>query len=309
MIEPDVIGERKSSNHTPTIALGLAALLLLVVGGLSYRDSVRSNLEKEYAEKEARLMQRLGGPVPAAATAANTPVNPAGNVPARGTTVLYDAQGNPVYLTGAQPVAAAPSNPPVAQAGSPVGLQAEANLPAPEDPDILRLQQSLDQARQQGAATEQRFNQLAGSGDPLAAEAGAISAAGANAPAAGGNATITSELPDFLRVAVENPPGGNPEIEARLARVRSQVTSAPSLGKVTGYDKDWGIVTFNAGAGQGVRIDQRFAVRRGSEILGWVKVNEVLEDEAIATLVTKNADSETAVKPDVGDDLIDFELF
>jgi hypothetical protein len=68
-------------------------------------------------------------------------------------------------------------------------------------------------------------------------------------------------------------------------------------------------VTFDAGIGQGVRIDQRFAVRRGSEILGWVKVNEVLEDEAIATLVTKNADSDTAVKPDVGDDLIDFELF
>jgi hypothetical protein len=309
MIEPDVIGERKSSNHTPTIALGLAALLLLVVGGLSYRDSVRSNLEKEYEEREARLMQRLG--VPAPASVAGNPAAPTAGAaaPAPGTTVLYDAQGNPVYLTGTQPAAPASSNPPAAPAGAPGGLQVEATLPAPEDPDILRLQQSLDQARQQGAATEQRFNQLAGSGDPLAAEADAISAAGANAPAAGGNATITSELPDFLRVAVENPPGGNPEIEARLARVRSQVTSAPSLGKVTSYDKDWGIVTFNAGAGQGVKIDQRFAVRRGTEILGWVKVNEVLEDEAIATLVTKNADSDTAVKPDVGDDLIDFELF
>jgi hypothetical protein len=309
MIEPDVIGERKTSNHTPTIALGLAALLLLVVGGLSYRDSVRSNLEKEYEEKEARLMQRLG--VPAPASVAGNPAAPTAGAaaPAPGTTVLYDAQGNPVYLTGTQPAAPASSNPPAAPAGAPAGLQVEATLPAPEDPDILRLQQSLDQARQQGAATEQRFNQLAGSLDPLAAEADAISAAGANAPAAGGNATITSELPDFLRVAVENPPGGNPEIEARLARVRSQVTSAPSLGKVTGYDKDWGIVTFNAGAGQGVKIDQRFAVRRGTEILGWVKVNEVLEDEAIATLVTKNADSDTAVKPDVGDDLIDFELF
>lgn len=313
MIEPDVIGERKSTNHTPTIALGLAALLLLVVGGLSYRDSVRSNLEKEYAEKEARLMQRLGLPVETAApaTAAGNPAaNPAANTPPPGTTVLYDAKGNPVYLTGAQPAApATAAAPPVASAAAPGGLQVEAGLPAPEDPDILRLQQTLNQARQQGAATEQRFNQLAGSGDPLAAEANAISAAGADATAAGGNATITSELPDFLRVAVENPPGGNPEVEARLARVRTQVTSAPSLGKVTSYDKDWGIVTFNAGAGQGVKIDQRFAVRRGSEILGWVKVNEVLEDEAIATLVTKNADSDTAVKPEIGDDLIDFELF
>lgn len=306
MIEPDVIGERKSTNHMPTIALVLAAVLLLVVGGLSYRDSVRSNLEKEFAEREARLMQRLGLPTDPVAG----PANPAPAAPAvaPGTTVLYDAQGNPVYLSGTQPVAA--NNPaPVAPAANPEGLRVESTLPAPEDPDITRMAQTLAQARQQGAATEQRFNQLAGSGDPLAAEADAIAAAGAAAGAAGGNATITSELPEFLRVAVENPPGGNPEIEARLSRVRSQVTAAPSLGKVTSYDKDWGIVTFNAGSGQGVKIDQRFAVRRGSEILGWVKVNEVLEDEAIATLVTKNADIEAAVKPDIGDDLIDFELF
>ncbi len=138
------------------------------------------------------------------------------------------------------------------------------------------MQQSLDQARQQGAATEQRFNQLAGSGDPLAAEAGAISAAGANAPGRGGQCHDHFRIARFPPRCRGESPGGNPEIEARLARVRSQVTSAPSLGKVTGYDKDWGIVTFNAGAGQGVKVDQRFAVRRGSEILGWVKVNEVL---------------------------------
>jgi hypothetical protein len=263
-------------------------------------------------------MQRLGegdpgvpvaSPADTSTVSPSAPANAPGTAPAPGTTVLYDAQGNPVYLTGARPAAPAPATPPVAPSGSSDGLQVEADLPEPEDPEILRMRQSLNQARQQGAATEQRFNQLAGSGDPLAAEASAIAAAGTNAPAAAGNATITSELPDFLRVAVQNPPGGNPEIEARLARVRSQVTSAPSLGKVTSYDKDWGIVTFDAGAGQGVRIDQRFAVRRGSEILGWVKVNEVLEDQAIATLVTKNADSDTAVKPGIGDDLIDFELF
>jgi len=91
--------------------------------------------------------------------------------------------------------------------------------------------------------------------------------------------------------------------------MRSQVLAAASLGKVTSYDKDWGIVTFNAGAAQGVKKDQRFAVRRGSEVLGWVKVDQVEEDQSIAVLVTKNRESDTAVKPDVGDDLIDFELF
>lgn len=310
MIEPDVIGERKPTNHTPTIALGLAALLLLVVGAMSYRDSVRSSLEKEFAEKENRLMERMGlpaapvaaeaqpgaAPRPAAAPApAPAAVPPA---PASGATVLYDALGNPVYLSGTQPAAPATT----------AGLQAEASLPAPEDPDIARLQRTLDQVRAKGQSTEQRFNELAGSGDPLASEAAAMSASGAGG-GKGGNATISSDLPDFLRVAVENPPGGNPEVEARLSRVRAQVMAAPSLAKVTSYDKDWGIVTFNAGSGQGVKVDQRFAVRRGGEILGWVKVNEVLAEEAIATLVTKNADSDTAAKPGVGDDLIDFELF
>lgn len=313
MIEPDVIGERKPTNHTPTIALGLAALLLLVVGALSYRDSVRSSLEKEYAEKENQLRERMG--LPSAPTAAEAqseaaprpsvtalaPAPPPSAVPpapANGATVLYDAQGNPVYLSGTRPAAPATT----------AGLQAEAGLPAPEDPDIARLQRTLDQVRAKGQSTEQRFNELAGSGDPLAAEAAAMSASGAGG-GEGGNATISSDLPDFLRVAVENPPGGNPEMEARLSRVRAQVMAAPSLAKVTSYDKDWGIVTFNAGSGQGVKVDQRFAVRRGGEVLGWVKVNEVFADEAIATLVTKNADSDTAVKPGVGDDLIDFELF
>ena len=91
--------------------------------------------------------------------------------------------------------------------------------------------------------------------------------------------------------------------------MRDQVRAAPSLAKVTSYNKDWGIVTFNAGAGQGVKVDQRFAVRRGSDILGWIKVDQVEADQSIAVLVTKNRDSDTSVKPDVGDDLIDFELF
>ncbi len=57
---PDDLGERRQVNHTPTIALSIAAILLLIVGALSYRDFVRTSLEKEFAEKEARMMQRQG---------------------------------------------------------------------------------------------------------------------------------------------------------------------------------------------------------------------------------------------------------
>jgi hypothetical protein len=297
MIGPDDFGDRRSANHTPTIALSIAAVLLLIVGAMSYRESVRSGLEKEFAEKEARLMQRQGlAPVAAVPGAPAPAAAPAG-------TVLYDAQGNPVYLTGVPPTAAPAPAPAMVPAANAAALQVESTLPAPEDPDIARFQQSLDQARQQSQITDQRFNQIAGADTPSAPPLNP-------APdGATGSAEITAELPAFLREAVNNPPGGNPEMEARLDRMRSQIVAAASLGKVTSYDKDWGIVTFNAGAAQGVKKDQRFAVRRGSEVLGWVKVDQVEEDQAIAVLVTKNRDSDTALKPDVGDDLIDFELF
>lgn len=295
MIGPDDIGERRPANHTPTIALSLAAILLLVVGAMSYRDFVRDRLEREYEEKEARLLERHGITPPApAATAEAAAASPAN--PAPGTTVLYDAQGNPVYLSSA-PSGGAPT-----AAVTPPPTVVTTDLPEPEDPEIARLRQSLEAASQQGRRTEQRYNELAG---------GEFSSTPVTPPPAPGtgNTEITSELPEFLRNAVVNPPGGNPEVEAQLARVRTQVMSAPSLAKVTSYDKEWGIVTFDAGIEQGVKKDQRFAVRRGADILGWVKVDEVQANEAIAVLVTKNADIETALKPDVGDDLIDFELY
>lgn len=327
MMGPDDIGERRQVNHTPTIAISIAAILFLIVAALSYRDFVRNSLEKEFAEKEARLMQRQGGygnltPAQQALQAQQAPqgqpvqgqvymqngiaVNaqgiplsqqggfqnqaPVGFQPPAN--VQYDAQGNPI--------AAAPAIPP--------GYQETGTLPVPNDPELENIRASLDQAREQSRLTEQRYNQLAGNVDSQAREAAAMAENASNTAAAGSTA-ITEELPDFLRNAVENPPGGNPEIEQRLDRMRQQVAAAPSLGKVTSYDKDWGIVTFNAGAGQGVKVSQRFAVRRGSDILGWIKVDEVQDDQSIAVLVTKNRESDTAAKPEVGDDLIDFELF
>ncbi len=64
MMGPDEIGERRQMNHTPMIALGAIAVLLLIVCAMSYRDYLRASLEKEfaeeYAEKEEQLMQRNG---------------------------------------------------------------------------------------------------------------------------------------------------------------------------------------------------------------------------------------------------------
>lgn len=287
-------GEQKKVNHTPTIALGLAAVLLLIVGAMSWSDFQRKKFEKEFAEKEAMMMQRYG-------YSNNMPQGQPG-YPPQGQ--MNAQQGFPQQAPVQQP---APQPQPQNYQPSPgllqsaAEMQVEAALPSPIDPEVEQIRESLDQARQQTQRTDERYRDITGDVDVKAREAAQLET--------GGIGDLSAELPDFLKNALESPPGGNPEVEARLARLREQVRNAPSLATVTSYDKEWGVVTFNAGAKQLVKPEQRFAVRRGTDILGWVKVDQVDDNQSIAVLVTKNRDIDTALKPEVGDDLIDFELF
>lgn len=285
------LGERRQVNHTPTIALGIAALLLLIVGAMSYRDFVRTSYEKEYAEKERQLLARHGYAVAPFATNGQQAIQ--GQAPNYQTATGQQPQASSVQPAPVQPQPAA-VNPALAQNAA--NMQIESTLPTPDDPELDSIRNSLEQVREQSRRTEEQFLDITGN-------AGRSVDSGVQAAA-----EITEELPDFLREAVENPPGGNPEVEERIARMRNQVLQAPALARVTSFDNDWGIVTFNAGLSQNVKKNQRFAVRRGADILGWIKVDEVQQNQSIAVLVT-NRDDETVQKPDVGDDLIDFELF
>jgi len=305
MMGSEELGEQKQVNHTPTIALGIAALLLLIVGAMSYKDYVRRSLEKEYAEKEKVMMERAGY-VPVGTT--NTPyihqsqltqqpVTPA-TVPA------VTAAQNPVTsgaAATAQPANTQPAGSNIA-AVDPQRIPEQSDLPVPNDPEIQAMKNSLDEVKKQAEATANRYGELAG--NSASALQDSASRAGNSASAA-----ITEELPDFLRNATENPPGGNPEVNERLARLKQQVRVAPSLGKIISYDNLWGIVVFDAGSDNGVKKDERFAVRRGDDILGWVKVDEVEKTQAIARLLTKKRDSDTDLNPEAGDDLIAFELY
>ena len=276
MIAPEEFGEKKSVNHTPTIALTVAAVLLLIVGALSYRDYVRNSLEKEYAEKERMMMARHG-----------YAVQPAPD--------QQGQQGQQMLMQQNQ-LNPGVNDAMIAQQAANMGV--ENSLPQAADPEIQSISSSLQQIREQSERTEQQYNNLVSSVDDRVKQA----VAGADEP-------ITSELPDFLKEAVADPPGGNPSLQTNMEKMRDKVRAAPSLARVTGYDRNWGIVTFNAGAGQGVKKDQRFAVRRGDIILGWVKVDEVQATSSIAVLVTRNKNIDTAKKPAAGDDLINFELF
>lgn len=304
---PEDFGETKKVNHTPTIALALAAVLLLIVGAMSWSDFQRKKLEKEFAEKESQMMQRFGygnsmNPQQPMMQGQQPGYAPPGGYPGAVNGQGFQQQQAPVApQQQPQQQFAQPSQPSPGLLQSAAEMQVESSLPRPVDPEIAQIQDSLDQARQQTQRTDQRYRDLTGDVDEKAMEAAEAERRGIG--------DLNTELPDFLKNAVENPPGGNPEVEERLARMREQVRNAPSLATVTSFDSEWGVVTFNAGSKQLVKPEQRFAVRRGTDILGWVKVDQVEENESIAVLVTKNRDSDTARKPEVGDDLIDFELF
>lgn len=299
MMAPEEFGEKKSVNHTPTIALTVAAVLLLIVGALSYRDYVRNSLEKEYAEKERMMMARHGYAVQPA-PGQQIPLQQQADVQFQNN--YTPAQPDPQGQQGQQMLMQQNQLNPgvndamIAQQAANMGV--ENSLPQAVDPEIQSISSSLQQIREQSERTEQQYNNLvSGVDDRLKQEVD-----GADEP-------ITSELPDFLKEAVADPPGGNPSLQTNMEKMRDKVRAAPSLARVTGYDRNWGIVTFNAGAGQGVKKDQRFAVRRGDIILGWVKVDEVQATSSIAVLVTRNKNIDTAEKPAAGDDLINFELF
>ena len=296
MMAPEEFEEKKSVNHTPTIVLTVAAVLLLIVGALSYRDYVRNSLEKEYAEKERMMMARHGYAVqPAPGQQVPSPQQAEVQFQNNYAPAQLDQQGEQMLMQQNR-LTPGVNDTMIAQQAANMGV--ENSLPQPADPEIQSISSSLQQIREQSERTEQQYNNLVSGVDDRVKQA-----------VAGTDQPITSELPDFLKEALADPPGGNPSLQTNIEKMRDKVRAAPSLARVTGYDRNWGIVTFNAGAGQGVKKDQRFAVRRGDIILGWVKVDEVQATTSIAVLVTRNKNIDTAEKPAAGDDLINFELF
>lgn len=304
-MDSEEMGERRQVNHTPAIALGIAAVLLLIVGAMSYSDFVESEFEKEYKEKERQLLLRNGyqvAPIPNMQNQLQQPYPQNGLYP-------QQPQQQVANQVPQQPLQQqAPVNQQLAQnngglAQNAANLNVESALPIPNDPEIDAIRNSLDQVRKQEEQTEQRYRDLSDGVDILAENAKD------QLDNTGGIGDLSTDLPNFLRNAVENPPGGNPEIEAEMARMRERVTRAPTLAQVTSVDMKFGFVTFNAGVSQQVAVEQRYAIRRSGEIVGWVRVEEVHPNEAIAKLESEHDESTTSVRPAVGDDLIPFQAF
>lgn len=109
--------------------------------------------------------------------------------------------------------------------------------------------------------------------------------------------------------AAETAPPPPVQTAAEIAALEEQVRRQPALAKVLAYDPEWAVLVLNSGAESNIKPEMRLAVRRGAEILGFIKVTEVEANQSIAELMSHNKFSPTARKPQPGDDIIAFNLF
>jgi hypothetical protein len=105
--------------------------------------------------------------------------------------------------------------------------------------------------------------------------------------------------------AVSLPPGMNPaDLSPPPPTTPRQrmIAAAPVLAKVTEYQKEFGFVVINAGSKRKLEKDMTFAIRRGSAIIGRIKVTEVNDEGSVADLPVDTVPAGVIIE--VGDEVI-----
>jgi hypothetical protein len=295
-------------NTASMIALIVAGLVLLVVGGNSYNNYLKAQYEKEYgilpkdrkpavpvagaeqAKQSSQPGQAAGGNV---VTSTLDPGNaPPLAVSQTGPSSPYPPvdQTQPNYRTEGSPAAA--------------GGQAAAGAMPSADPEIAQLQARLKAAEQETLLYQQKMRQMS-SGEaantPVAvpAESGSLREVMGEKGQAGASPTL------FPKQGEASDSGQ----AAATAEFEKQIKEAAAVGKVADFNAEWGFVQIDAGKDRNIKEGSKFAVRRGVSIVGYVKVTEVSDKTSIAELTSRNKFSETARKPKPGDDLITWPLF
>lgn len=144
------------------------------------------------------------------------------------------------------------------------------------------------------------FGPMGEQNDGADADAGGIST-GASSADAPPSAPGDAGAPDAA--------GGPVQSEAEIAAMAEQVKRQPALAKVIDFDPEWAILVISGGAESNISPEMRLAVRRGDQIVGFIKVTEVEQNQSVAELMSRNKFSPTARKPQPGDDVIAFNLF
>lgn len=81
-----------------------------------------------------------------------------------------------------------------------------------------------------------------------------------------------------------------------------QIAAAPSLAEVKHYEKDYGFVAITAGTARKIEIGMGFAIRRGNAIIARVKVTEVEDGSAVASVDSRSVPPGVIIE--VGDEVI-----
>ncbi len=279
MIGPEDIHETPKMNQTPILILGIASLLLVIVGFISYRDYVNAKADDRIRKVEEKLSQLVSAQPPVAPTS----INPA-----------------PTSINPAPPVI----NPEIEELRrqlEAMKVQAESIKVQTEKNKQLVEENSMKMDRVLSAdpgSLKEPFNPNQSSRPGIG-----------TLPPPGIKDDLT--IPDYVRNSVAAPPGGsryaNENVEP--SEVEKKIKSTPAIGNIVSYDEGWNLVTINAGTSNGVKKDQRYSIRRGSELLGIVKISEVFPTVSNANIVTNNRAFEGALKPKAGDDIIAYDPF
>lgn len=275
-----------------------ATLLVLVVAAValgffavkSYFDFQVTKLKHEYENKGGQQASAEQANVGTAGVIPPPPGVGAAPAPSvAGAVAPVLTAPAPAPAAGGQASTVIPPAPAASLTPPPTSLQG-----AVDNSDVAKIQAELDALRREKALIDERASKGAG-GD---------SSGGAAATTATADPTPPAAPPGTLGGAAPLP-SDDPKVKA----LRQQIVNASSIGKVAAYHKEFDRVTIVGGAERNIQVDDTFAVRRGYEIMGYLKVEEVEQGSSHAKLTSKNAGSETARKPQPGDDVIKWPLF
>lgn len=261
---PDELNEKPSRPSTPIFVLGIAAVLLLVVGFISYRDYVNTMAERQLAQSDERIRQ------------------------------LEEKISE--LSRSREPSAKSPAT--AAQA---------------KDEELEKIRREMLELKQQTEENRRKTEEVLNQRQNTAAATDSILPP---IPSEILNPTLPPEiakkiddqveLPPYLRDAVRTPPaGGSPSsFEAEQRQVAAQVRNAAAIGKVTYFNSEHNLVVFDAGRKNNVKQEQRYSIRRGSDMVAAVRVIETTDSESTALVVTNLKNAGEMIKPEVGDDVI-----
>jgi hypothetical protein len=125
-------------------------------------------------------------------------------------------------------------------------------------------------------------------------------AAGPASPVIGANAGKTGR--EALANSGHVGPAALDSQPSQLTPWQRKVLSAPAIGKVTEFQKQYGFVVITAGANKKLEKGMTFALRRGAAVIGRIKISDVEDKSAIGDLDVRSVPA--GVEVEKGDEAI-----